>query len=360
MIIAPGGLGKSTLVITEALAMASGKPLLGIQPPGRYRVWLYNGEDPLEELQRRVQATAKYYGLTREDLDGHLFLTNGRDTLITIAEQTREGTVVHVPVVEACVETILENGIDCWIVDPFVSSHRVTENDNNAIDRVAKMFVRIADETDCAIVLVHHARKTSETEITVEDGRGAIALRDAVRTAFVLNRMTEAEAEKAGVETKFRYFRVNDGKSNLALPSDKADWYKMESVDLGNGRDGYYGDSVGVVTKWEWPDAMDGVLGEHVSLVLRHISSQPRNPDGSPCVSNLRMDRRAKNWLGYYVAHVIGVDMKNGQDKAAIAKVDQVIKTWIENGAIVAEDGLDERRHKVAYAKAGKEVGGLY
>lgn len=360
MTIAPGGLGKSALMIAEALAMASGKALLGIQPPGKLRVWLYNGEDPMEELQRRIQAAAKFYGLTKADLDGYLFVNNGRDALITIAEQTRDGTVVYAPVVEACVQAIKDNQIDYWVVDPFVSSHRVTENDNNAIDRVAKTFVRIAAETGCAINLVHHARKTSETEISVEDGRGAIALRDAVRTAWVLNRMSEDEADKAGVDTRYRYFRVNNGKNNLALPSDKAEWYKMESVYLGNGADGEFGDSVGVVTKWEWPNAMDGVTGDHVAVVLRHLASQARSPDGTPHPSNFRMDKRSKNWLGVYVSTVLGIDLKGGMDKVAAAKVDQIIKVWVEQGAIVCVDGLDERRHKVTYAEPGKTVSGLY
>lgn len=360
MTIAPGGLGKSALMIAEALAMASGKPLLGIQPPGKLRVWLYNGEDPMEELQRRIQSAAKFYGLKKSDLDGYLFVNNGRDALITIAEQTRDGTAIYAPVVEACVQAIKDNKIDYWVVDPFVSSHRVTENDNNAIDRVAKTFVRIAAETGCAINLVHHARKTSETEISVEDGRGAIALRDAVRTAWVLNRMSEGELEKAGVDTRYRYFRVNNGKNNLALPSDKADWYKMESVYLENGVDGEFGDSVGVVTKWEWPNAMDGVTGDHVSVVLRHLASQARNQDGTPHTTNLRMDKRSKNWVGNYVSTILGVDLRGGVDKVAVAKVDQIIKVWVDQGAIVCVDGLDERRHKVTYAEAGKSLAGLY
>src|SRR5690349_16778256 len=50
---APGGVGKSSLGFAEALAMASGRPLLGVEPAGRLRVWIWNGEDPFEELQRR-------------------------------------------------------------------------------------------------------------------------------------------------------------------------------------------------------------------------------------------------------------------------------------------------------------------
>ena len=50
------------------------------------------------------------------------------------------------------------------------------ENDNNAIDVVAKTWTGIADATNTAIDLAHHSRKTGGAEVTVEDGRGAVAL----------------------------------------------------------------------------------------------------------------------------------------------------------------------------------------
>ena len=56
--VAPGGIGKSSLVITEALAMVSGKDLLGVHPSGRSRVWLWNLEDPAEEIVRQVEEIA--------------------------------------------------------------------------------------------------------------------------------------------------------------------------------------------------------------------------------------------------------------------------------------------------------------
>jgi hypothetical protein len=70
--IAPGGLGKTSLVIGEALAMASQRPLLGLTPTERARVWLWNGEDPADELQRRIVAAMIHHGLTPEDVAGHL------------------------------------------------------------------------------------------------------------------------------------------------------------------------------------------------------------------------------------------------------------------------------------------------
>lgn len=45
------------------------------------------------------------------------------------------------------------------IVDPFVSSHTVRESSNEAIDAIAKRWKRLAQETGCAVVLVHHTKK---------------------------------------------------------------------------------------------------------------------------------------------------------------------------------------------------------
>src|SRR5689334_14262923 len=43
--VAPGGFGKSSLIMAEALAMVSGRALMGDQPAGALRVWQCNLED---------------------------------------------------------------------------------------------------------------------------------------------------------------------------------------------------------------------------------------------------------------------------------------------------------------------------
>jgi len=92
--IAQSKVGKSTLVLAEALAMASGKPLLGIQPAGKFRVWWWNGEDPHEELERRVAAAMKFYGLTREDVGDRLLVNSGREMPIILATQGKGGAAM--------------------------------------------------------------------------------------------------------------------------------------------------------------------------------------------------------------------------------------------------------------------------
>ena len=87
--VAPGGLGKSTLITVEALAQVSGKDILGVTPKGQLRVWLWNLEDPQEETQRKIQAAAMHYGLKPEDIGDRLFVDSGRDRPLVIATMSR-------------------------------------------------------------------------------------------------------------------------------------------------------------------------------------------------------------------------------------------------------------------------------
>ncbi|MCJ2077904.1 AAA family ATPase [Methylobacterium sp. E-016] len=138
--VSPGGIGKSSLVIAEALSMVTGRDLIGSQPHGRFKVWYINLEDPMDELQRRVMATALHYELDDTDLAGRLFVNSGRDTRVVVAEQNRAGLTIAHPVIEQIRATILANMIDVLIIDPFVSSHAVSENDNGAINAVATVW----------------------------------------------------------------------------------------------------------------------------------------------------------------------------------------------------------------------------
>jgi hypothetical protein len=51
--MAPGGRGKSSLVLVEAVAMATGRALLGDEPLRRLKVWYHNGEENWEEPEAK-------------------------------------------------------------------------------------------------------------------------------------------------------------------------------------------------------------------------------------------------------------------------------------------------------------------
>jgi hypothetical protein len=327
--IAPGGVGKSSLIAGEALAMASGRDLLGVQPMRRLRVWLWNLEDPQEETTRKVQAAAKHFYLTADDVVERLFVNSGRDHALVIAKENRGGTIVFRPVIDNLVQQIKEHAIDVVIIDPFVSCHEVFENDNSAIDIIAKEWSRVAELANCAIHLVHHTRKApAGTEVTTDSSRGAKALTDAARVARALNQMTEEEGTKAGVENHRLFFRAFNDKANLAPPVTVLDWFRLASVFLDNGPAG--GDSVGVVTHWDWPDPLSGITGVDFVKVAVVIRS-----------GDWRKDVRSSFWVGKAVAKALGLDV---EDKAAKAKIVGLIKAWLAAGSLMVVEGFDEQR----------------
>ena len=167
--VAPGGVGKSSLALVEAVAMATGKPLLGITTKPR-RVWYVNLEDPREEIERRVAAVCLNFDIKPNELGGRLHF-DGREIEIVLATQNKSGYAIAAPAVDALTAALKDGQFDAFMVDPFVSTHRVSENDNMAIDAVAKKLGSIAGAANCAIELIHHVRKTGGQEVTVEDGR---------------------------------------------------------------------------------------------------------------------------------------------------------------------------------------------
>lgn len=329
--IAPGGVGKSMLGIVEALAIATGRPLLGVKPVERARVWYWNGEDPVEELDRRIMAACLHYDITKEEIEGWLYVDSGRVTPICVAIQARTETKIAFPVVQDIKETIRAFGIKVLIVDPFVSCHEVQENDNGAIHSVVTVWAQVADETDCAVDLVHHARKGQGGEVTVEDARGASALLGKARAARTLNVMTEKEAEAADVDIAHRrfYFRTYGGKANLAPPSDRSDWYRLASMDLGNGTADRPSDSVGVATVWKWPSAFDGVTVADLVAVQHRVNG-----------GRYRESSQADEWVGYVVAEILHLD---ADKKADNARIKALLKTWFGNGMLQVVEGRDDK-----------------
>jgi hypothetical protein len=333
MTIAPGGVGKSSLIVAETLAMVSGRDLVGVLPRKRLRVWLWNLEDPQAETTRKIQATAKHYKLKATDIVDNLFVNSGRDLPLVIAKTAREGVTICQPVVDDLVEQIRARGIDVLIIDPFVSCHEVEENDNSAIDQVAKEWSRVADLGNCAVHLVHHTRKApAGTEVTTESGRGAKALTDACRVARAINQMSEKESKAAGVENHRLYFRTYNDKANLAPPVTNSDWFMLTSVNLGNGPLGTDGDSVGVVTKWELPDPLDGITGRDFDKVASVIRG-----------GSWRDNPQAKAWVGHAIAKALGLDVADKLDKA---KVSGLLRVWLGTGSLIKVERVDADSRK--------------
>ncbi|WP_315836145.1 AAA family ATPase [Bradyrhizobium prioriisuperbiae] len=338
--VAPGAAGKSSLILAEAIAMASGRPLLGIEVKRPLRVWVWNGEDPLEELERRVGAIMIHYGIDPSEIAGNLFLDSGRVSQMIIATGTPSGALINRPVVDEVVAAIVDSRIDVFKVDPFVSCHSVNENDNNQIGAVAKTWAGIADATRAAVGLIHHLRK-GDGDRTAADARGAVALVDAARSVRVINTMTKKEAETFGIDQARSYFRVDDGKANLA-PPESARWHRLTSVDLGNSTAERPSDHVAVVEVWTRPDPFSEVTIHHLREVQKRVAA-----------GAARQDPQSAAWVGIIVADILGIDLG---DVAGRGTIKSIVTKWIKNDMLRVVEKEDGRRVKRKYVVAGAAV----
>jgi hypothetical protein len=237
--------------MVEAVAMATVRNLLGEQPTERLRCWYHNGEDTLEELNRRLGAICLHYKIPQEELRDWFFMTSGNEVPLRVAAGYSE-LKIDEPLVKCIAAEIHRNEIDVAVLDPLITLHGVPEGDNTKMDQVVRIFATIAGTQECAVELAHHTRKlppgANGADYVASDIRGATATRDAVRAARMLNQMTERDAESAGIPEHERtaYFRIDRVKGNNS-PAAKAVWRRFVNVELPNT------DEVGVVVPWEFP-----------------------------------------------------------------------------------------------------------
>lgn len=338
------GIAKSTLTIIDALSMVTGRCLLTKEPLRRpLRAWLYNTEDPREEVERKVAAVMKFYGLTGDDIGDRLFIDTSRENKLIVG-----GVALNVsftaPVpssVEGLVKGIQQRGVDVLIVDPLVHSHNADENSNTAMGHVMAEWRRVAEESNCCVELVHHTRK-GNGDATVDDVRGAAAIMGAVRSARLLSVMTTREAGELGIAEEQRRFHIwvnPTGKPSLMPPISVRQWLRLESVSLGNVTEDYPdGDSVGVLSSWEPPN--------HRSLLWMN----PR--DCEPCwwairqaaPLNRRKDVQSSGWIGHVIAKSLGLDPSTGEGKA---QVKAAVSEWIKSGLLIEETTQSAARKAV-------------
>jgi hypothetical protein len=326
-IVAPGGVGKSTLVAGIVLSIATGRNLMGKTIwGGPQAVWLWNLEDDLDELSRSLQAAAKHHGITPAEIKSNLFVDSAMDgSGLCTAIEDRDGIKLLEPVYQALTAELTLRGIKVLVVDPFVSSHAVEENSNSKIDKIAKAWARVAKAAGCVVVLVHHTNKAGSMEVNANSARGASALISAARSALVLNRMSADEATQLGInkDERRQYISVQDDKHNRAAP-EAANWFQLISVDLGNG------DSVGVAEPWMPPEPADLFTTDDIIRVQEATTA-----------GIFRYDWRSPDWIGHVVGNVLGWNSKDGPSRK---RIEWILSEWIKDGHFKTEDRQDDKR----------------
>lgn len=249
VLVAPPGAGKSTLGIALGLAVATGRgELVGETVHESVKAWIWNNEDDRHELRRRLAAVMQHWDVAPADLRGRLALNSGSERPLVIARAGKDGVVQRLPDIDAIIEIVRAEGIGLLVVDPFVETHAVDENDNAQVKAVAALWREVARRCDCAVVLVHHTGKPPAAAPdswtgSLSASRGASSLAGVARIMRTLFGMSERDAERLGIppDQRHRWVRLDDAKANLSMASGQARWFERVSITIANG------DEVGVL-----------------------------------------------------------------------------------------------------------------
>jgi AAA domain len=327
-LLADGGVGKTATRIAQLISLAIGHSLTGDRVFVRCRVLIVSLEDDKDELRRRVYAVLRHHGLRAADVKGWLFLAAPKG--LRLAEMI-EGAPEP-----AALATLLENAIetkhiDVVSLDPFVKSHGMEENSNNAIDCVCTILSKIAIEHDCAIDVPHHTKKGAAAPGDSDRGRGASAMKDAARLVYTLSQMTPDEAKQFGIEECERrsLIRIDSAKVNIAPPSREARWFRLIGVSLDNGDELYpAGDNVQTIEPWHPPQMLDGMDSELLNRMLDDLEAGCGN--GSRYSTSSRAGDRAA-WR-VVIARAPTKTEKQARD---------LILAWMKSGTLYTEEYYD-------------------
>jgi len=177
-IISATKIGKSWLATDLALAVATGRPWLGMQTV-RGDVLILDNELHGETSANRIPKVAKARGMDFDEVADHLFVHNLRGQLQTI------------DTLERYFRQFEPGRFSMVILDAFYRflPVRTDENDNGTMANLYNILDSFSDYMKSSFVLIHHTSKGNQSLKDVTDvGAGAGAQSRATDTHLVLRR----------------------------------------------------------------------------------------------------------------------------------------------------------------------------
>lgn len=187
---APGGTGKTTLVLYELICIALGRPVHGLEVKKPGWSLLVTAEDSREQLTARLREIMQAMDLTETDRQTVL-----KSALIwdVSGEQMRlvrseNGNIVLTRLVDDIVRVYNQNPPVMVIFDPLISfgasEGQINDNEQGLITAAR----RIVRGLGCCVRLIAHTGKAVAREKTLDQyaSRGGSALSDGARMVAVL------------------------------------------------------------------------------------------------------------------------------------------------------------------------------
>lgn len=240
--IGPPGVNKSMLMLTDAVAIATGRALLRDQPPDAGHGLLLVGEDARRDAEARLAAVCLQYRIDPAELADRLHA-------VYLSENDAERMMLALSSGD---QAMLNASMLAWLrgfpnltalfIDPMAVWHRLVENDNGAMAMLSASLRGLAVQAGCAVAYDHHVTKASMVDpeahvrnLAAVRGGGAIAAD--FRWAFTLARLKPETAASLGIPDEERrlYRRLDPLKASYADDRDELRLLRVDTAVIANG-----------------------------------------------------------------------------------------------------------------------------
>ena len=243
-LIAPSGAGKTQFAVQMLLALTTGKPgLISTNPIQPHSVWMWNQEDDLTELRRRMAAAMAHFKIDWNDFSKELYLDSGVEKSLMLVARDSHGHLRETKRVATIIRHMIANNISALIIDPLIEFHEADENNNVEMKTVAATLRKIAVQANAAVLVGHHTKKPDGARSdgfagNADSGRGASSLQGVTRVMATLYAMTENDAKKLKIkpEDRWQYIRLDGAKSNISASGSgsKPEWLQRVGQAIGH------------------------------------------------------------------------------------------------------------------------------
>ena len=355
LLVAPGARGKSSWLVTLALACASNQPLLGAKIfGGPLRVLLISAEDPLSELALRIRAAMQHHGLTDADVPG-LYVIGADHWGVSLLRPATHGPILEKAGWDELNAELDHLEPDILIIDPLISvMGGASQNDNAAAALFMGQLIDLAAKRSIGAMVAHHVAKGRDP-LSAESAMGAASYVNLSRIALGIEPLPEKDAGSLGLPPwEARHvFRLVSTKHNQSPPAEGDRWYRLRNVDMNNAAPPVYpdGDKVGVVEVFQ-PSASSAAFSAEIikdTLSAIDTAAVPLSP--------------SKRATGRYAVPVITHAMAphrggRASDTEAEAVLDYLMRTGfvaVQQVKLARAGGRSDSRNGLVLTSAGKQ-----
>ena len=238
----PPGVNKSTLMLTDAVAITTGRKILNDEVHETGSVLFLAGEDARRDVEARVAGILKYYEIPPAELGDRLhivYLGEIDFTTYSLARMADDVGMLNSSMVGWLRDS---PGTVAVFVDPLMAWHRLMENSNDALQLLFSSMRAIAVQGNRHVGIDHHVTKITMTDPEGHVGnlaalRGAGVIGADIRWAFTIARLNAMTASAHGIpdDQRPRYRRLDSLKTSYSSDDDEMRLLRVESVTIGNG-----------------------------------------------------------------------------------------------------------------------------